>query len=559
MSVQSFWVKDDDNQIYVSYYPGGQHRSSILIAPPIGPVYMHSKATLRKLALKLASNGYTSWLFDWPGYGNSSAMLPIEDTAKKYANTLQSLSTIIQERSGCKPMLVTLCSSSLIAYKVLQKNYLSAWVQWYPYSQGASFVRDLELIDATVLDTDKHSDLITAGGYPILRKDADQYSALKLSCFVPMKAIPILCIHGPESKRQTFLKNYEEQGCSISKHVSSELPLMARQAEHSIPAIQDISYIVDWFNKLVPPPSGSAKISLPYINHVTLGVVTEDIIRLGKRHLFGILTTPIGISTQHCLIIPNTGAGHHAGPNGLHTLMARKLAEQGLAVLRFDLQNLGDSGAEYDSNNNDAYTEHASENIAEYVNEFLQQRFSKISIFGLCSGAYSAFQYVLSNDNDRIIKLFLVNVNTLYWRPGEDTVAPEDAQKSIEGSYYKSQARNMKAWLGLLMSPNKWLRAVGKLVMINRSILARLQRAVFGTSTQLEKDIINIVQRDIQLHFYFNKEEPGIEMLKNNTGDTFLSLIKRNKVKVSISAGGDHTFTSIKARLDLIDAIIKEL
>ena len=559
MSIQSFWVEESGSRIYVTYYPATKPRSSVLIAPPIGPVYMHSKATLRKLALKLSSSDFSSWSFDWPGYGNSCGTLPIENSIQAYADTLQLLSKVIYEHSGCKPVLVTLCSSSLITYKVLQNNSLSAWVQWYPYSQGAGFIRDLELIDAALSDTDKRSDLITAGGYPIFRKDAEQYSTLKLSSYAPTNAIPILCIHGPESKRQLFLNAYQEQGCDVRKHVSSELAQMARQAEYSIPAVNDIAYINDWVNGLALSHEKLVNVSMPFPNHINFGDAKEEVIRLGKRHLFGILTMPTKAKAQHCLIIPNTGAGHHAGPNGLHTLMARKLAQNGFATLRLDIENLGDSGGEFDTNNNDAYTVHAAENIAEFVNEYLQMRFSRISLFGLCSGAYSAFQYVIMDENPRISKLFLANVNTLYWQPGEDTATPEDAKQSIDDNYYKSQARNISAWVDLLTKPSKWLRVMGKLVSMFKNIVGRLKRAIFGSTTQLEKDVTKIVERDILFHFYFNKGEPGIEMLKQNTGRTFQRLIEQNKVNVSISSDGDHTFTSIQARNDLINAVIKAL
>ena len=559
MSIQSFWIEENGSQIYVTYYPAAKLRSSVLIAPPIGPVYMHSKATLRKLALKLSSNGFSSWSFDWPGYGNSCGSLPVENSIEVYADTLQLLSKVIHEYSGCKPVLVTLCSSSLVTYKALQNNSLSAWVQWYPYSQGASFIRDLELIDAALSDTDRRSDLITAGGYPLFRKDAEQYSVLKLSSYVPTNAIPILCIHGPESKRQPFLKPYEEQGCGVSKHTSSELAQMARQAEYSIPAINDIAYINDWLNNLALSHEKSVNVSVPFPNHVNFGDVKEEVIRLGKRHLFGVLTIPTNAEAQNCLIIPNTGAGHHAGPNGLHTLMARKLAQNGFATLRLDIENLGDSGDEFDANNNDAYTAHAAENIAEFVNKYLQARFPKISIFGLCSGAYSAFQYVIMDENPRISKLFLANVNTLYWQPGEDTATPEDAKHSIDDNYYKSQARNISAWVDLLTKPSKWLRIMAKLISILKNIINRFKRAISGATTQLEADVSSIVERGILFHFYFNKDEPGIEMLKQNTGRTFQRLIEQNKVNVSISSDGDHTFTSIKARSDLINAVIREL
>lgn len=73
--------------------------------------------------------------------------------------------------------------------------------------------------------------------------------------------------------------------------------------------------------------------------------MNEQALRFGPGGtLFGILSLPAAREPRlPALLIPNNGLDHHTGPGRLHVELARALAAQGHAVLRFDLPGLGDS------------------------------------------------------------------------------------------------------------------------------------------------------------------------------------------------------------------------
>lgn len=67
--------------------------------------------------------------------------------------------------------------------------------------------------------------------------------------------------------------------------------------------------------------------------------------RFGRDdHLSGVLTVPDDLNPAIAVVIPNAGFAPMAGPFRLHVLLAERLAEIGIASLRFDFSGLGDSG-----------------------------------------------------------------------------------------------------------------------------------------------------------------------------------------------------------------------
>lgn len=73
--------------------------------------------------------------------------------------------------------------------------------------------------------------------------------------------------------------------------------------------------------------------------------MNEEALAFGESGaLFGILSLPAAPDpARPAVLIPNTGVEHRAGPGRLHVELARALAANGIAVLRFDNAGLGDS------------------------------------------------------------------------------------------------------------------------------------------------------------------------------------------------------------------------
>ena len=118
----------------------------------------------------------------------------------------------------------------------------------------------------------------------------------------------------------------------------------------------------------------------------------ETVVNIGMpRSLTGIFTEPEDFHPERLVVlIFNSGIMHHVGACRLSVKLARRLAQQGLASLRFDFSGIGDS----DYRSGKTTLQSACIREAQEVMDFLERRrnVSRYALFGLCSGAVIAFE-----------------------------------------------------------------------------------------------------------------------------------------------------------------------
>ena len=71
----------------------------------------------------------------------------------------------------------------------------------------------------------------------------------------------------------------------------------------------------------------------------------DEVVALDGGRGFGLLTRSKGAPKGRAVVLFNAGLIHRMGPFRLHVHLARRLAEQGLDVFRFDMPRIGDAPA----------------------------------------------------------------------------------------------------------------------------------------------------------------------------------------------------------------------
>lgn len=121
----------------------------------------------------------------------------------------------------------------------------------------------------------------------------------------------------------------------------------------------------------------------------------------GSR-LMGIITRP---ERPHytAVVIVVGGPQYRAGSHRQFTLLARQLAEQGIASIRFDYRGMGDSeGDMRNFENIDLDIRTAINNLMTHVPQIKQ-----VALWGLCDAASAALYY--GHTDPRVTGLFLLN------------------------------------------------------------------------------------------------------------------------------------------------------
>ncbi|HEY8876279.1 MAG TPA: hydrolase 1, exosortase A system-associated [Roseateles sp.] len=122
--------------------------------------------------------------------------------------------------------------------------------------------------------------------------------------------------------------------------------------------------------------------------------------------LVGILAEPAaGLAADLGVIIVVGGPQYRAGSHRQFTLLARRLAKQGLSTLRFDYRGMGDSpGEARDFQAVDA-------DIAAAIDALLSARpqLRRVVLWGLCDAASAALLYLERRADPRVAGLALAN------------------------------------------------------------------------------------------------------------------------------------------------------
>lgn len=120
--------------------------------------------------------------------------------------------------------------------------------------------------------------------------------------------------------------------------------------------------------------------------------------------LVGILTLPSAMEPRLVLGLVNSGFIPRSGPFRVYTQLARRLAEAGVATLRFDLGGLGDSavGTEGDLRSRTQADLRAAVDTIKTALPGVP-----VALGGICSGAEDAFRY--AETDERVSRTLLMD------------------------------------------------------------------------------------------------------------------------------------------------------
>ena len=168
------------------------------------------------------------------------------------------------------------------------------------------------------------------------------------------------------------------------------------------------------------------------------------------QHLVGVASLPAAPRRVGMLIVVG-GPQYRAGSHRQFVQLARRVAAEGHAVLRFDCRGMGDSSGEQRS------FEDIGPDIAAAVQALLQAApaVQQVVLWGLCDGASAALLYLGESARDpRVTGLCLLNP----WVRSEATLARTHVKH-----YYTQRLRQPEFWAKLLRGGVAW-QALGGLV-----------------------------------------------------------------------------------------------
>lgn len=193
--------------------------------------------------------------------------------------------------------------------------------------------------------------------------------------------------------------------------------------------------------------------------------------RCQQDWLYGIASLPEGTCTRGVLVVVG-GPQYRAGSHRQFTLLARSLAENGIAAMRFDYRGMGDSQGEA----RDFLS--VQDDLRAAIDAFMGAvpGLREVVLWGLCDAASAAVTYAASDA--RVRGLVLLNP----WVRTADGIA-----RTTLKHYYRDRLADRAFWRDLLRGRLNYTRSFTSML--------QLARTAFGARPAAQADAATLPER----------------------------------------------------------------
>jgi pimeloyl-ACP methyl ester carboxylesterase len=238
---------------------------------------------------------------------------------------------------------------------------------------------------------------------------------------------------------------------------------------------------------------------------------------------------------------------------------ARRRAALGDVVLRLDVAGIGDSARRTlrdAAGTPELYDARCVDDVARAL-AWLREEcgVGPCTVMGVCSGAHHAWRAALADVD--VQQVVAINPLIFHWRAGMsmDPQTQAFGQIAIAADAGRS-----------LLDPQRWWKLLtgrAHVGVIAGALAARARHALRLRARELARlvgvplvddlaaELGRAVARGVAVHFVFSRGEPGLKLLREESGRRGLRLIRDSLVKVCAVEHADHTFAGVPGRLSL--------
>jgi pimeloyl-ACP methyl ester carboxylesterase len=279
----------------------------------------------------------------------------------------------------------------------------------------------------------------------------------------------------------------------------------------------------------------------------------EKVLLMGEREaLVGIVTLPDATERDPelpALLLLNSGMLHRIGPGRLYAKLARKLAQKGFLVLRFDLSGIGDSSARRDD---PRPPEARWPSEVQEAMDTLQEKYgvSQFGLTGICLGAKVA--YLTALEDPRVSGAALINPQDHLHDSSNEAFDSEIMDRAIA-------RHNWRLAFATSMSGLKWRKVLsGRVDLRNaaRRLGARLKnlfaRSVGeGERLEIESAFVRLRDRGAKIRHLYSEADLGLDYLHVMLAGRLKAYRAEKLLDIEIIQGSNHSFTLLAKQEEL--------
>ncbi|HEY8080842.1 MAG TPA: hypothetical protein VIE15_02050 [Acidimicrobiales bacterium] len=395
------WFGPADHPLFgwVTWPEGTDVRGGVLLAPPIGREARAARRALHEVAIALAERGFASLRFDYDGTGDSSGNFDDPARDRAWVDSVAHAAAYLRELGAETVSAVGMRLGATILGAASQAHdlRLASVVLWDPCDTGRGYLRELGALEAlrrtnVIVDPERGVETAEFVFTP------DAVAALRRLSLVAEAATPlaerVLVVTREDRAASEKLRKRLNDEKVDWETTSEQAAMVDVEPLGAVMPRTTIRSIVSW---LAAEPAVPGPFAVPAAaSSTTLAIdkvataVTERVVRLGPRRLFGIVTEPTVAPSGPWIVMFNVANEEHTGPSRLWVELSRRWAGLGLRCVRFDLTGLGDSPRVPGRADRTMYDLAWLEDLPEVARVLSPADPADTVFVGLCSGAYLA-------------------------------------------------------------------------------------------------------------------------------------------------------------------------
>lgn len=541
---------------------------AVLFASPWGLEEMCTRKFWRILAEKLSDRGISSLRFDYPDTGDALDGACELQGMSAWTQSLVQAGAELRRLSGCSKIVILAQGlGAVVATEAVPLlGDVDAMVFLAPVTSGRMHLRELALWSKVVdenlglTDEQRHSGGVSIASLIMPPAVADDVRKADLLSLKAVPASRCLVVARPDRPSDAaFASHLKTLGAAVTcqtfegydRLVSN--PLAAR----AVPGV--ITDLVDWI-ALSPSarnaPSGPAILPTKILPLSGDGFA-ETPVRLGQyQRLSGVLCEPQGERKGATVVFVTSAYDRHCGWGRSTLILARELARSGIASLRFDTANAGDSPPRPGEPEQVLYGSGQNLDLEEAVSFLKSLDDGPVIAAGRCSGAYLAIQ--CAEADPRIAGVVAVNIATFRWKTGRSVEeAVSNAGRSL--GEYGARALRLETVKRVLRGE---VNVVSALIHIAKGLWGRVCNRALGfvrfwlphgrsVSTLFQ----NLETHNKAVALLYSENDYGLEEFDYYFGQGGGRLSGFPNVTVTMIPAADHNLTPPYARETYLSAI----
>lgn len=538
--------------------------TAVLFLSPWGFEEMCVRKFWRILAEDLADLGIASLRFDYAGTGDALDVADEGEGLSLWEETALAAAAKLKSLSGCgRVILISQGLGGAIAARLSERLADVDGIAFLaPVISGRAYLRELtvwsKMIDEGMglAEAQRQTEGITVASLRMPDTVGDAVRKLNLATLSGIGTPNCLVLTRPGRPGDAdFARHIETLAPHVDQATYEGYDELVSNPTVAVMPTATGHRIVEWTRSIAAQPGAAVSNNPQTVSAEPLvgDGFRETPLRFGKdKRIFGTLCEPEGERTGATALLLTTAYDRHAGWGRMSVTMARALARDGIASLRFDNANVGDSPPLPGAPEQVLYSREQHRDVAEALDLLEARSLLPAFVVGRCSGGYLAFQAAVRDI--RCHGLVTVNPYSFFWDESRSVdEALRFAPRSLETYGRKFlQLETLKRLFGGQVDAKSAMRNLATVLGRRAVRSSRRLLSAFPFLAGTQGPVINgfraLAKRKVDMSLIYSAHDIGLDHLHEQFGQDGGGLKSFPDIRLTIIPEADHNLTPPYAR-----------